>query len=104
MSVRLTPEAAADLREIFEWCSEREASLGLEFLAAFAEVSRRIDEFPENAAEIEAGIRRAPLRRFPYFVFLFPRRNGAGRTRLLSRTPRPPGVASAWERVTHTAL
>ena len=71
MSGRLTPEAAADLREIFEWYSERDAALGLEFLAAFAEVARRIDEFPEIAAEIETGIRRAPLRRFPYFVFYF---------------------------------
>jgi plasmid stabilization system protein ParE len=76
MSVRLTPEAAADIREVFDWYREREPALGLEFLAAFAEVSRRIAEFPESAAEVEAGIRRAPLRRFPYCVFYL--REGAG--------------------------
>ena len=44
-------------------------TIGLEFLNAFADVLRRVEEFPESGAEIAAEIRRVPLRRFPYCLF-----------------------------------
>lgn len=69
MTVRLTPEAAADLGEAFTWYSERGADLGLEFLNSFADALRRIEAFPESAPEIHQGIRRVLLRRFPYCAF-----------------------------------
>jgi len=71
MTVRLTPEAEADLGEIFAWYSDRGSELGLEFLAAFGDVLRRVEQFPHAAPEIHAGIRRVLLHRFPYCVFYF---------------------------------
>jgi hypothetical protein len=49
MTVRLTPEAEADLSDVFAWYSERGEALGLEFLAAVTDVLRRIDRFPHSA-------------------------------------------------------
>jgi plasmid stabilization system protein ParE len=69
MTIRLTPEAQADLDEIFGWYSERGSELGREFLAEFAGVLRRIEEFPQAASEIHVGMRRILLHRFPYCVF-----------------------------------
>jgi plasmid stabilization system protein ParE len=71
MTVRLTPEAEADLDEVFAWYSERGAELGVQFLAAFADVLRRIDQFPQSAPDVHQGIRRLLLHRFPYCVFYF---------------------------------
>ena len=71
MTVRLAPEAEADLDEVFGWYSERGAELGLEFLAAFTDALRQIDRFPRSAPEVHQGIRRLLLHRFPYCVFYF---------------------------------
>jgi plasmid stabilization system protein ParE len=65
MTIRLTPEAEADLGEIVSWYSERGRELGLGFLAAFADVLRRIERFPRASPEIHAGIRRILVHRFP---------------------------------------
>ena len=69
MRVRLTPEAAADLGEIFAWYSERGDTLGEDFLAAFSDVVRQIEEFPESARIVHPPFRRALLHRFPYGAF-----------------------------------
>jgi toxin ParE1/3/4 len=71
VTVRLTPEAEADLGEVFAWYSERGAKLGLEFLASFTDGLRRIEALPQSAPEVHHGIRRVLLRRFPYCVFYF---------------------------------
>lgn len=69
MTVRLTPEAEADLGEIFAWYSERGSDLGLEFVAAFADVLRQIERLPQSAPEVHQGIRRVLMRSFPYCIF-----------------------------------
>lgn len=71
MRVRLTPEAEADLGDILAWYSARGATLGADFLAAFSDVVRQIEQFPESAAIIHPPFRRALLHRFPYCVFYF---------------------------------
>ncbi len=77
MTVRLTPEAEADLVEVYAWYAERGAELGLEFLAAFADVLRQIDQFPQSASEVHLGIRRALFHRFPYCAVYLLEPNGA---------------------------
>lgn len=71
MTVRVTPEAEADLGEIFAWYSERGSELGLEFLGAFTGALRQLEQFPRSAPEIHPGIRRVLLHQFPYCVFYF---------------------------------
>jgi plasmid stabilization system protein ParE len=71
MRVHLTPEAEADLAEILVWYSQRGATLGTEFLAAFSDVVRQVEQFPESAAVVHPPFRRALLRRFPYCAFYF---------------------------------
>jgi plasmid stabilization system protein ParE len=71
MRVCLTPEAEADLAEILSWYSQRESTLGAEFVTAFSDVVRQIEHFPESASIVHPPFRRALLRRFPYCVFYF---------------------------------
>ena len=71
MNVRLTPEAEADLGEIFAWYSERGTDLGLDFVSAFTDVLGQIGQFPRSAPEVHQGIRRVLMHRFPYCVFYF---------------------------------
>ncbi len=69
MSVRLTPEAEADLTEAYAWYRARGVALGDDFLVSFETIISSIDAHPEAFPEVHSRIRRALLRRFPYCVF-----------------------------------
>jgi plasmid stabilization system protein ParE len=84
MSVRVTPEAAADLEDIFRWYSDRNATIGLEFLSALASVLRRIDE-PTAAPRSTRGPARAVA---PVYRWHYARDSAARSARWLSCSPR----------------
>lgn len=69
MSVRLTPEAEADLTEAYSWYRDRGADLGEDFLRSFDAVLDVIVQHPQGYPEVHRNIRRALMRRFPYCVF-----------------------------------
>jgi len=48
------------------WYDEREEDFGRDFLDELDRVIRRIKSFPLASTEIEPGIRRCLLARFPY--------------------------------------
>lgn len=62
-------EARADIIDAYQWYEQRSVGLGREFIrtlrARFASVSREPQRFPI----VVDDIRRAPLSRFPYFIY-----------------------------------
>ena len=57
--VIVRPGAQADIREAALWHESRRPGLGIE----------RIEQNPLQFPEIESGVRRALLRRFPYAIY-----------------------------------
>jgi toxin ParE1/3/4 len=68
MRVRLLPAAKAEADEAADWYAAREpdSDLHTRFLAEVKRVGRLIGERPHAWSEVEPGVRRAVLRRFPY--------------------------------------
>ena len=66
--VEFHPEALADAQGALEWYSERSLRAADAFLEELDDALRLIAEAPQRWPRYEAGTRRLPLRRFPYFV------------------------------------
>ncbi|HEY4219380.1 MAG TPA: type II toxin-antitoxin system RelE/ParE family toxin [Gemmatimonadaceae bacterium] len=63
------PAARADLRAAREWYADQQAGLALELRDMVDVTLADIGEYPERYAEIDPGIRRAVLGKFPYAIF-----------------------------------
>jgi plasmid stabilization system protein ParE len=66
MRIRFLEAAQREVDDAVAWCDEREEDLGRAFLDELDRVIRRIKSFPLASTEIEPGIRRCLLARFPY--------------------------------------
>jgi plasmid stabilization system protein ParE len=62
-------QARADVANALDWYQRR--GVGAEFLRAFEAALDRIRENPFLYQVVEQGIRRAPLRHFPYGLMYF---------------------------------
>jgi plasmid stabilization system protein ParE len=63
------PEAAQEIGDAAAWHEDQREGLGVRFLA---EVERFLDHIAENphaCGEVEPGVRRGILRRFPYGIY-----------------------------------
>jgi len=69
VTIRLTPEAEADLTEAFAWYRDRGQSLAQDFLGSFERVLDTLEAHPESFPEVHHHIRRALMNRFPYAIF-----------------------------------
>jgi toxin ParE1/3/4 len=65
----LSSEAEADLEEAAQWYEQRSPGLGTNLIAQVRATLTRIGDNPDLYTEVYNGIRRAPLRRFPYSLF-----------------------------------
>jgi plasmid stabilization system protein ParE len=74
LPVLLTAEAEADLEEAAQWYEQGSAGLGVDLVARVRQTLASIGSMPEAFLEVQTGIRRAQVQRFPYGVFY--RRNG----------------------------
>lgn len=63
------PEAAAELEDAVLWYERRSPGLGMEFARLVRAVLYEIERTPQQFAEVEPGIRRAIMRRFPFAIF-----------------------------------
>lgn len=63
------PAARADLQAAREWYAGRQPGLELELRDMVDSTLAGIGMHPELYAEIDPGIRRAVLRKFPYAIF-----------------------------------
>ncbi len=71
MTLRILPEAEAEIGEAAHWYESKRAGLGAEFVAVVDTVFEAIVEAPRASPvwKPKAAYRRAALRRFPYVVF-----------------------------------
>lgn len=65
----LTAAAEADLEEAAQWYEQRSAGLGANLVARVHDTLARVESNPELYPEVLTGVRRAPVRKFPYGVF-----------------------------------
>ena len=71
MAYRLvvSDRALREIGEAYEWYEEQVAGLGNEFFEALEAQFEVIAQSPQLYTEIQRGVRRALLARFPYGVF-----------------------------------
>jgi plasmid stabilization system protein ParE len=69
LPIVLTAEAEADVEEAAMWYEQRSDGLGVRYVSRVREVLARVSDNPELCPEVHGGLRRAPVRRFPYGVF-----------------------------------
>ncbi|PYM95208.1 MAG: hypothetical protein DME04_05350 [Candidatus Rokuibacteriota bacterium] len=63
------PRADLDVAAAYQWYESERAGLGLQFLDQLSTTYDRIVADPLRYRDLESGIRRALLRRFPYAVY-----------------------------------
>jgi plasmid stabilization system protein ParE len=68
MRIRFLDLAQRELDDAVVWYSNQEEELGLDFLDELDRAIRRILAFPMAFTEVESGIRRCLLARFPYGI------------------------------------
>lgn len=68
MNVRILLPAQQELDAAVAWYDQQAVGLGKEFLDELDRVIRRILLYPLSAVEIEPGLRRGLLARFPYGI------------------------------------
>ena len=66
MKVRFLKPAQSELDDAVAWYNEQAAGLGVEFLDELDRAIRRTLTHPFSCQEIEPGLRRCLLARFPY--------------------------------------
>jgi hypothetical protein len=66
VKVRFLIQAQLELDDAVAWYNQRSEGLGQEFLDELDRVVRRAIRFPLSCPEIEPGIRRGLIARFPF--------------------------------------
>ncbi|OGW14813.1 MAG: plasmid stabilization protein [Nitrospirae bacterium GWA2_42_11] len=68
MKINFLKPAQSEIDDAFAWYEAQSHGLGTKFLDDFDRAVRRIVAFPFASAEIEDGLRRCLLSRFPYGI------------------------------------
>ncbi len=71
MKVSFLALAQQELDDTVAWYNERASGLGREFLDEMDRAVRRAVTFPISCPEIEPGVRRCLLARFPYGLIYY---------------------------------
>jgi plasmid stabilization system protein ParE len=66
MNIRFLTVAQKELDDAFEWYESQQAELSLRFLDEVDKAIKRVVVYPDSCAEIDTGIRRCLVKRFPY--------------------------------------
>lgn len=61
--------AGREFDDAVDWYNDRQPGRGGRFAAAVSRVLRQIADQPELYAEVEDGVREAPVPRYPYCVY-----------------------------------
>jgi toxin ParE1/3/4 len=69
MNYHFTPEAQEDLRSAADFYESQRDGLGTEFVTAVGLAVARVLEAPARWPEVESGVRKYRLHRFPYGIF-----------------------------------
>jgi len=65
----LRPQAQVDVRDAAGWYEDQKAGLGIRFLVELDHVLSRVRVKPFQFPQIDPGVRRGLLQRFPYSVY-----------------------------------
>jgi plasmid stabilization system protein ParE len=68
MNIRFLPAARQELDDAVEWYDQQLYGLGIEFLDELDKALHRIVRYPNSCEEIENGLRRCLINRFPYGI------------------------------------
>jgi hypothetical protein len=68
MKIRFLKPAQFEVDDAFSWYDSQSRGLGTQFMDDFDRAVRRIAAYPFANAEIEDGLRRCLLSRFPYGI------------------------------------
>lgn len=68
MNIKVALLAEEELNDAYVWYESQLPKLGLRFLDEFDRTIRRIRAFPSSGIEIESGLRRVLISRFPYGI------------------------------------
>lgn len=68
MTIRFLAIAQHELDDAFTWYDGQVEELGMEFLDELDRAVRRVAAYPLSGFEIEPGLRRCLLARFPYAI------------------------------------
>ena len=66
MKIHFLTIAQKDLNDAVDWYNEQADGLGNEFLDELDRAIRRAVAYPQSCTEIESGLRRCIMARFPY--------------------------------------
>jgi plasmid stabilization system protein ParE len=69
MTLRVRPEAVADIVDAARWYETRGVGLGVSFVEEVHAAFERIEAGPLRYAVVHASFRRAFVRRFPFSVY-----------------------------------
>ncbi len=68
MNTRISKQAQQEIDDAFAWYESQSLGLGVRFLDDFDRSIRRIVVYPLSCEEIEPGLRRCLLSRFPFGI------------------------------------
>ena len=68
MKVRFLKPAQSEVDDAVAWYNSQSRGLGIQFLDDIDRTIRRIAAYPLSSVEIEQGLRRCLLSRFPYGI------------------------------------
>jgi len=66
--INVTPEAEADILDACKWYNGQKEGLGLEFFDEVVTTVERIEDHPVAYNLVHKNVRRAVVRRFPYYI------------------------------------
>lgn len=66
MKIKFLKVAEQEVEDAVNWYNYQAAGIGDEFLDELDRAVRRASSFPKSCTEIESGLRRCLLARFPY--------------------------------------
>jgi plasmid stabilization system protein ParE len=69
MKLEFAPEAWVEIIQAAAWYNERGTGLGQRFVLEVDQTIERIRQHPLAWTEIEAGVRRALVKKFPYSIY-----------------------------------
>ncbi|AOY84841.2 type II toxin-antitoxin system RelE/ParE family toxin [Moorena producens JHB] len=69
IEVVFDPRAEEDLDAAAQWYAKQSSEAALGFLKEITTVVERISQYPEAYTVVKSQVRRAPTRRFPFYVY-----------------------------------
>jgi len=88
----LSPDAKADISSAVRWYQRRDLNVAFRFTLETLAVLRRIKRFPYQYPHVKGSIRRARLKRFPYYIYYALNKEGGALVFAVLHQRRSPSI------------